>query len=1127
MEMKEQGGYKMKQRFLSLCVAAVMTLTSVFGTIPTLAVEAAEPIGTVQFEVEGEDGAEGNGAWAVSVGQETVDGQTVTYATFPQQWANGRYIVDFPYAGTYKMQMVMSVPTATSNVHLEWAPLGGSFTTVNGNIPVEVTGSGVYRTFDGPELKVEEAGTYDLKFGSWASGGSDFRLDKFIFTCEDPVPPPSLDDPLVVEKGTELTLTESLSPNKKGSLKTNVASGDYVDYVIEVKESGDYRLTYSIASNSAAVEDAFQIQVAPKGEEEVKDTDFTIKLEPVQMTRYYVNILQRQEIHLEAGTYILRTKALNEGFSLTQVTISESVRTQVSADEKTTIKAVQYNNGKNYHAIQNATSTNEGNIGYSSQGLELDYGLDVSQSGVYKIVYNYTAAGNYTLTTQRVDGGEAYDLATSQLVKSTGASNWYDCDWTDSEAEAIVLQAGMNTLRVRWDSADINLNTISLIYEGSAEEYVTGLLEALPEREDLTLEDEAQVDKAKNSYDILTDAQKGQIAEGLVTKLNDALAQISALQLAKAVTDNQTELEKEFSKYVESDYRPEKWQEVVSYKDAGLENIGKAATIEEADKALKDAKAAMEAVVKKLKAIAVTQDRTVMLAQSKAYRKNGFLNSNVQVGNYADYFIDVKEAGAYTFTYALYADEAVNDAFVIRYDASEYPETLENEYARVSVPKIDVEGNLVKEIRGTIFLEEGEQTVRFEALSDKVRLNRITIQKQKAIEMEQIEPGEVKVINASDFTEAQGSYVIAASEVRETAEGTALDYLVALDQEQEAFISYHYAYAGSKEPQLELSIVDADGKVTSAAVTKAGSTQGAFQDSEQTAVTLPAGNYRLRVTMKNDGVDLKSLMLSGDSKDIPAEGIQLNAYKVQLSLQGTFQLTGILTPENTTSSITWKSSNEEVATVQDGLVTAIKNGTAVITAAANGKTAECTVVVGSETEVPSTPDKVPSFIKKVEAQLSNTVLYIGGNTQKTSKVQLVVPTGATLAKVEYATSNAKVATTSQSGVVTAKAAGTAVITIKVTLTNGESASLVRQVTVKKAYIKLKKANYSVKKGKSVNLKATAFGSSKKVTFKIANKKGKKLAQVTKAGKFTGKAKGTVKVVATSGKVKKTFRVKVK
>ena len=68
---------------------------------------------------------------------------------------------------------------------------------------------------------------------------------------------------------------------------------------------------------------------------------------------------------------------------------------------------------------------------------------------------------------------------------------------------------------------------------------------------------------------------------------------------------------------------------------------------------------------------------------------------------------------------------------------------------------------------------------------------------------------------------------------------------------------------------------------------------------------------------------------------------------------------------------------------------------------------------------------------------------------------------------------------------------------------------------------------AVKKGKSVTLKATVYGSAKKVSFKIANKAGKKIAKVTKNGKLTGKKKGSVKVTAYAGKVKKTFSVKVK
>mgnify|MGYP000820910951 FL=1 len=123
--------------------------------------------------------------------------------------------------------------------------------------------------------------------------------------------------------------------------------------------------------------------------------------------------------------------------------------------------------------------------------------------------------------------------------------------------------------------------------------------------------------------------------------------------------------------------------------------------------------------------------------------------------------------------------------------------------------------------------------------------------------------------------------------------------------------------------------------------------------------------------------------------------------------------------------------------------------------------------------------------------------------------------------------NTAVAEISAAGMIQAKKAGKAVITVKVTLTNGESTSLKTSVTVKKAYIKLKKANYSVKKGKTVALKADVYGSTKKVNFKIANKAGKKIAKVTKSGKLTGKKKGSVKVTAYAGKVKKTFKVKVK
>lgn len=267
----------------------------------------------------------------------------------------------------------------------------------------------------------------------------------------------------------------------------------------------------------------------------------------------------------------------------------------------------------------------------------------------------------------------------------------------------------------------------------------------------------------------------------------------------------------------------------------------------------------------------------------------------------------------------------------------------------------------------------------------------------------------------------------------------------------------------------------------------------------------------------------------------------MNAHRINLQPQGSFVLTAVLTPENTTSEVVWSTDNASVAAVDEhGTITAIKDGIAVITASIDGKTAQCTVVVGKDNQKPEDPDDpkdpdgpkdpqelIPTFAAHVDAVLALTTLYVGGDTQNKTAIGIVVPTGANLASVAYTSAVPDVAEVSAAGAVTAKKAGTAVITVSVTLTNGETAKLQRQITVKKAYIKPAKANYSVKTGKTVTLKAKAYGSNKKITFKFANKKSKKFATLTKAGKLTGKAKGTVKVTAKAGKVKKTFKVKVK
>jgi len=79
---------------------------------------------------------------------------------------------------------------------------------------------------------------------------------------------------------------------------------------------------------------------------------------------------------------------------------------------------------------------------------------------------------------------------------------------------------------------------------------------------------------------------------------------------------------------------------------------------------------------------------------------------------------------------------------------------------------------------------------------------------------------------------------------------------------------------------------------------------------------------------------------------VPATDIALNQTGLQLELGQTVQLKATLTPINSDSPVEWISSEPCCVTVsENGTVTAVGHGSAVITASANGVSASCTVMV--------------------------------------------------------------------------------------------------------------------------------------------------------------------------------------
>jgi len=126
---------------------------------------------------------------------------------------------------------------------------------------------------------------------------------------------------------------------------------------------------------------------------------------------------------------------------------------------------------------------------------------------------------------------------------------------------------------------------------------------------------------------------------------------------------------------------------------------------------------------------------------------------------------------------------------------------------------------------------------------------------------------------------------------------------------------------------------------------------------------------------------------SGQQKDDPkisVTGVTLDAASKSLTEGETFTLSATVLPENASNKkVSWSSNDENVATVDNGVVKGIKDGTATITVKTEdgGKTATCQVTVSNKT----------IHVTGVSLNKSSAVLEIDGNIAHSAQM---IPTVA-------------------------------------------------------------------------------------------------------------------------------------
>ena len=209
----------------------------------------------------------------------------------------------------------------------------------------------------------------------------------------------------------------------------------------------------------------------------------------------------------------------------------------------------------------------------------------------------------------------------------------------------------------------------------------------------------------------------------------------------------------------------------------------------------------------------------------------------------------------------------------------------------------------------------------------------------------------------------------------------------------------------------------------------------------------------------------RKVVLSDENGNIPLIDINISESEMTIKEGESVTLTTTCYPDNTTFSkkITWSSSDTNVATVDaNGTVTAKSAGTAIITAKTeNGKTASCTVTV----------EKKLIPITEVCLDKSSATLTEGETTALTATV---LPENTTDSKnVSWSSSNSEVAIVDANGTVTAKSAGTAVITA--ITENGKTASCTVTVNKKDTYTGLRDVDGQLKYFNNGNIDTTYTG----------------------------------------------------
>lgn len=258
---------------------------------------------------------------------------------------------------------------------------------------------------------------------------------------------------------------------------------------------------------------------------------------------------------------------------------------------------------------------------------------------------------------------------------------------------------------------------------------------------------------------------------------------------------------------------------------------------------------------------------------------------------------------------------------------------------------------------------------------------------------------------------------------------------------------------------------------------------------------------------------IASISCNKAPEEIPVSSVSLNKTSLELVIGESVQLNATANPSDATQkTVTWSSSNQAVATVAGGKVTAVSEGSSIITANAGGKSATCSVTVKKKTV-----DVTSVVLNKTDLSLTE------GDTE--TLVATVKPDDATDKAVTWSTSKSDVATV-ENGKVVAIKEGEAVISAKAGEKSATCKVIVNKKVIAVSSVELNKNTIELVEGESETLVATVNpddATDKTVTWSSSDES----IVIVENGKVSAIKEGSATITAAAGDIEATCTVTVK